>query len=204
MGALTDTYVEDTYTGVIHSDGPLPSSGVAKLYDGVGTESALSLGKTQVTIDGTLNINGGSLIDYIYPVGSLFLTVVPADPSTLWTGTTWESVAEGRFITGVGTGTDSLGVNKTFTAGNSTSDGEYGHILTVDELPSHDHSPLILQTSEDDNPDDRNDPATSVIANNVAQARKQQLNSAGTSVGLNLPHNNIPPYFAAYVWKRTS
>lgn len=56
MSSLTDLYISDSYTGLIHSGGnPLPITGVITLFDGSGQVSALSLGIAGqgATINGT-------------------------------------------------------------------------------------------------------------------------------------------------------
>lgn len=45
MSTLKDTFILNTYTGVIHSDGPLSDTGQSNLYDGVGNKSSLDVGQ---------------------------------------------------------------------------------------------------------------------------------------------------------------
>ena len=45
MNSLTDLYISDSYTGLLHSGGqPLPAGGKNPIYDGSGQASGLSLG----------------------------------------------------------------------------------------------------------------------------------------------------------------
>ena len=71
--------------------------------------------------------NGEPLLNLVYPVGSLYWSSNNTDPSTLFGGT-WQQIKD-RFILAAG---DSYTVNNT--------GGEKTHTLTIDEMPSHDHS----------------------------------------------------------------
>lgn len=75
------------------------------------------------------------IVDLIYPVGSIYISMNSANPSTLFGGT-WEAFGQGRVLIGVGTGNDgSAGLS--FAAGDTG--GEYRHKLSVSEMPSHTH-----------------------------------------------------------------
>ena len=84
-----------------------------------------------------------SIIDKVYPVGSIYMSVNSANPGTVMGGT-WEELAPGRVLVGAGT----VG-QRTFTGGDTG--GEYsnsytpsgtvgGHTLTTSEIPSHTHT----------------------------------------------------------------
>ena len=112
----------------------------------------LGVDNTQAAIDGTCTKFSSQLtnlknevktetINEMYPVGSIYITTSISTASelekTLGVGT-WESYASGKTLVGVGTGTDSNSVSKTFKV-NETG-GEYTHNLTTSEIPSHSHS----------------------------------------------------------------
>lgn len=121
------------------------------------------------------NIN----FNLIYPVGSIYMSTVNVNPATLFGGT-WEQL-EDRFLLGAGT---------TYTAGDTG--GEATHTLTVDEMPSHDHS----YTSG----------ANGI--NSGGQIPQRGFGSGTTSTlsvgsaGDGAAHNNMPPYIVVYMWKR--
>lgn len=77
MSDLTDKSISSSYSGVIHSDESLASSGLSKLYDGIGNESSLSIGRVGqgASITGTLVVTNisitGSLSASSMSVGSL-------------------------------------------------------------------------------------------------------------------------------------
>ena len=82
-------------------------------------------------------LDADGLLDLIYPVGSIYMSMNATNPETLFGGK-WEAIAQGRCLIGAGTGTDSRKESKTFAAGDTG--GEYNHQLTVGEMPSHSHS----------------------------------------------------------------
>ena len=77
------------------------------------------------------------ITNIIYPVGSIYITTNNQNPGE-YLGGEWESFGEGRTIVGAGTGTDENNVQKVFEI--EQTGGEYQHILTVDEIPSHSHT----------------------------------------------------------------
>ena len=76
------------------------------------------------------------IVDLIYPVGSIYISMNSANPSTLFGGT-WEAFGQGRVLIGAGTGNDGS-TSLSFTAGGTG--GEYKHTLSVSEMPSHTHT----------------------------------------------------------------
>ena len=80
-----------------------------------------------------------------------------------------------------------------FTVGKTG--GEKTHTLTVDELASHSHD---ISVSEGTN---------SAYDGKVKAGRHDDsfVNIAHTkSAGGNRPHNNLQPYVAVYIWRRTA
>jgi microcystin-dependent protein len=69
----------------------------------------------------------GEVLNHVYPVGSIYMSVVSTSPAELFGGT-WEQLKD-RFL---------LGAGDTYTAGDTG--GAANHTLTVDEMPSHNHS----------------------------------------------------------------
>lgn len=121
-----------------------------------------------------------------WPVGSIYMSMNATSPGTLFGGT-WERIAYGRMLIGA----DSA----SYPAGSTG--GEATHVLTVNEIPKHFH--------EMDRP-----PYTIAEWQAGGDVYAQQSSTAkwttGTSgvTGGGLPHNNMPPYLAVYMWKRTA
>lgn len=137
----------------------------------------------------------------LYPVGSVYLTVDNSNPGS-WLPGTWQKTSQGRFL--VGQGNRGEAGDPTFSAENGNR-GEYRHTLTKAEMPKHrhgftgangnvnsqSHSPFELVK---DDPEQRYDPGSSANTGN-----RGILDTGGDQ-----PHNNIPPEYGVYVWKRVS
>ena len=212
---LTNTKIKETYVGVLHSNGAvLPSTGQQDIYDGGGNKSSIKIGRAcnGVTICGPLSCssiaigNPTLLINLLYPINSIFLSTDNTNPGTRFVGTTWSQISQGRFLAGQGTGNDGT---TSYTVGLSNFNGEYRHTLTEAEMPSHTHS-LKIGTDQEQFylTNDAN------TATPTADGRFRAQGPTGTNDGRyapNLPstggggsHNNIPPGFGIYVWKRTA
>lgn len=117
-----------------------------------------------------------------YPVGAIYLSVTEVDPSALFGGT-WERIG-GRFL---------LGADSTYAAGSTG--GEATHTLTVDEMPKHNHEIDNLNASGSATP--------------FMTVQAQDKSGFGGNVqtmytGGGKAPNNMPPYLAVYMWKRTA
>lgn len=86
-----------------------------------------------------------NILDFVYPVGSIYMTMNSQNPSALFGGE-WVAWGEGRVPVGAGTGVDSNGVSKTF--GPAVTGGEYNHTLSNAEMPIHRHPGTLLTYGE--------------------------------------------------------
>lgn len=144
------------------------------------TENMLSVANAD-TIEG-YSVN--SLIDKIYPVGSIYMSVNAVSPATLFGGT-WEALKD-RFL---------LGAGSTYSAGSTG--GEAKHTLTVAEMPSHCHTMLYSGGTASD--------WGYNYSNSGGTTSAQTTASGGVGLtGGSQPHNNMPPYLSVYMWKRTA
>ena len=128
-----------------------------------------------------------SIIDIVYPVGSIYMSVNAADPSKLFSGTSWEKL-EGRFL---------LGSSSTYT--NGATGGEATHTLTAVEMPTHRHSIYYPNAGGPYGDANISYPEGSGV-NKTWQAEMCKTEIAGDGVA----HNNMPPYLVVNMWKRTS
>ncbi len=193
--SLTNTNISDTYPGVLHAKGePIPASGLQDVYDGFGNKSSLKIGRAGqgIDIDGDL---GSSFINALYPVGAVIFSADNINPGVRFSGTTWTQEAEGRFIAGVGTGND--GTNTQAVPAGNDSTGKYKHTLTEAELPAHSHDLPISDANGLDN-----DGYGQGISNNATRTPVNDIIS--DPAGSGTAHNNTPPSFGLYVWKRTA
>ena len=155
------------------------------------------------------------------PVGSIFeITGVSTNPATLLGYGTWSAFGEGVTLVGVGSHTDDRGENKTWTDGQT--EGEYQHVQTESEMPSHTHSVtgstnttgahvhnIQLSNSDaanDGNEIDSGDEPTIVGNKSTDSAGDHSHTVTGTAntTGGDNPMNNTQPTLAVYRWKRDS
>ena len=129
----------------------------------------------------------------LFPVGSVVITHTNTNPGT-YIGGTWVAYAPGRVLVGVGTGNHGT---KRLTFGTGTG-GEYAHVLSVAEMPSHNH--LVPHTGGDhtqsSNPFAVNKPLT--------YQPNTSYGTPTTNTGSGSAHNNIQPWQGAYFWRRTA
>ena len=147
-------------------------------------------------IHGTELAKKTDLLNAIYPVGSIYISTNNNSPQN-FLGGTWVRI-EGRFLLGAGSG-----------YGAGSTGGEATHTLTTGEMPGHSHTVRVYSG------------VTSGGYSYVAKAGSNYVTSTSTSVtasgasysvgnigtgenGLGQAHNNMPPYLAVYIWKRTA
>ena len=124
------------------------------------------------------------MLNLIYPVGSYYISAENKYPGNFLIGD-WEQITN-RFLIGAG---DKYQVN--------SIGGEEKHLLTIDEMPQHDHSSTYFGGYYVWGGDD------TYHGPGNGEGYRRELNKLNTGVrGGNTPHNNIPPYYAAYIWKR--
>lgn len=125
-----------------------------------------------------------TIVNTIYPVGSIYISTAAANPADLFTGTQWEAIQD-RFL---------LAASTSHPAGKM--DGEETHKLTIDEMPSHTH-----------NVDSGNGSPAAYVSGgkgDIGGTGKNISSKAILAAGGGKPHNNMPPYLAVYMWKRTA
>lgn len=143
------------------------------------------------------------IVDMIYPVGAIFMSVSNVNPST-YLGGTWVAWAAGRVPLGVGTYSDSTG---SITASESEmTGGEINHQLTASEMPTHRHynsnTNVIGYTSGTPQSYQVGAGTTGHYAPVMGSSAWQAI-AEGTAGG-NQYHNNLQPFISCYMWKRTA
>jgi hypothetical protein len=169
-----------------------------------------------------------NLFDLIYPVGAIYLSVTTTNPGTIFLGTTWVNTSEGKFLVGVGTGSDTNGVPRGFNV-EFNSGGEYQHTLTVPQMPSHNHDGIIeipahmglaarnltylrsvigVNSIPDHESAGGAHEATGISPTGVPTRSGSGSKVGGqvnlTNSGNGAAHNVTPPSFGVYVWQRTA
>lgn len=127
------------------------------------------------------------VLDTYFPVGSLYLTVGNEDPNQT-IGGTWERI-KGRCIVGVDENdTDFNTVSKT--------GGEKTHTLTVDEMPAHNHNILGAMNGASG--------SSWCVSLNSDRSINWAITNGSENKGGGQAHNNLQPYYTAYIWQRTA
>lgn len=190
---------------------PLATAGTLRVFNatGVGTDAEnaatdewvylmqefYALEATRPVYRRTLSKNGAAGWSYgawvvtptmlsVYPIGSIYLSVNSVNPGELFGGT-WERIQD-VFL---------LASGNTYDAGSTG--GEREHKLTVNEMPSHQHT---LANGNAAGPTYDWTPA----AVQLSGENGWTWNANTHPVGGGAAHNNMPPYLAVYVWKRTA
>lgn len=109
---------------------------------------------------------------------------------------TWEAFGSGRFT---------LGASKEYAVGSVG--GESKHTLTVEEMPSHKHSPNhseynnLFEVHWSNNLDTSAGDTKAVYLDYYSTGDTGAVISTSEAGG-NQPHNNMPPYEVVYRWRR--
>lgn len=131
---------------------------------------------------------GGISLEDVYPVGAIYMSAAATNPGTLFGFGTWEQI-KNVFL---------LAAGDTYAAG--ATGGEATHQLSVDEMPSHQHQMVNGNAGGYDYSSWTKSSVTLHDAGATGWAGNANTSFAGGSVA----HNNMPPYLAVYVWKRTA
>lgn len=200
-------YIVDAFT----KDGDNTNLEVDNLNVGCVTSknNKFSLDSEGNLIVKSITTESGAGLDFnaIYPVGSIYMSVAATSPSVLFGGT-WEQIKD-CFL---------LACGDTYQNGNQG--GEATHTLTEEEMPTHTH---VIGSSGGHNHNQyffefrwptSNYYGTKLVGRPVstgAQNTNEKMNTTNGAhthtpgnAGGDGAHNNMPPYLAVYVWKRTA
>lgn len=195
-------------------------TGIATTEEAIAGESdtkAMTPLKTKEAIEALVPMQ--RLIDLIYPIGSIYMSVNSTSPADLFGGT-WEAMPAGRVL--LAQGESEWGT--TYTAGSTG--GEATHQLSVGELPKVTPTGTISTSTISGHirsgaaANDRQpfaDGCFSVDGNwmdyakiggavwagkgiyfNYSHAHNVTINAFGSDQA----HNNLQPYIAVFVWRR--
>lgn len=154
-----------------------------------------------------------------WPVGSVFLAVVPTSPAALLGFGTWQQIAGGRMLVGQTSGDTDFDVAEE-TGGAKT------HTLTIPEIPAHTHvqNPHTHIQDPHSHSEQLQGGTTGANAGThvmgsaatggslrtagqstvAAIPTNQNATAVNQNAGGGLAHNNMPPYLVVYMWKRTA
>ena len=120
--------------------------------------------------------------DYIYPIGSIYISVDPTDPADLFGGT-WEQIKDTFLLT----------AGDIYDAGDTG--GEATHTLTISEIQSHTHNIRHYSSSGVN---------TAIAASVTSQKYADNATYGAFATGGDGAHNNMPPYLVVYAWQRVA
>lgn len=148
-----------------------------------------------LNIIGNISVNNQLLYDIIYPIGCLYTSYVNQNPHDLYGIGTWTRI-NGRVIVGVSES------ESEFSSAGKTG-GEKTHVLSANEMPSHGHTDSVDIKNANAEAKGYGLTSTSgfkdrVIINNSGKATHTGAAGGGAS------HNNLQPYMALYMWRRTA
>lgn len=159
------------------------------------------------------------LLDLIYPVGSIYMSISEANPTTLFGGE-WEQI-KGRFLIGTGltedNTTDFWGeLNYNLNCPVGEKGGQTKHTLTENEMPSHNHwiSAAAYDNGDGSSTGQNNSQDYGLWSDAGGYTSDDPWKNYGRYTAYaggngsgqyhrdTIAHNNIPPYYAVYMWKR--
>lgn len=155
----------------------------------IHTDNGASLGMSDniVSLDGTIYIQNKTFLDRTYPVGSIYMSVNSTSPATLFGGT-WVEI-QGRFLLG-----------RSSSYGNGSTGGAASVAISTAQMPSHGHTIRGWNIGA-------NGALPSTTPYNwIGYEQSGWYSAEGviTKTGSGSAHDNMPPYLAVYMWKRTA
>ena len=132
-------------------------------------------------------ILGLGFLNSVYPVGSIYMSVNSASPATLFGGT-WVEL-QGRFLLG-----------RSASYGNGSTGGAASVAISTAQMPSHGHTIRGWNIGANGALPD------TTPYNWVGYDRSgwYSVDSVISKTGSGSAHDNMPPYLAVYMWKRTA
>ncbi len=138
---------------------------------------------------GTLKNNEGNKIypNAYYKIGDIFITTNNENPANRFGGT-WEKLPDETFL---------MTASSNYTV--KSTGGENEHTLTIDEMPSHNHG--FEYGYGHDASASR---AQYFIGTNNKQSDAIYNQTYIKTAGGGQAHNNVPKFYAVYVWIRVA
>lgn len=93
--SLTGLDYKATYTFQIRAKDLLNTNGVYSAEKNVKATTIFDWGENDFNVNGELNINKKSILEYMYPVGYVYVSTVLKNPKDLFNFGTWERISDG-------------------------------------------------------------------------------------------------------------
>lgn len=184
----------NTTTGVaIGTSAVASGTGAVQLGTGTNTSSNTLQFRSYPLVNSSGRIVTARLLD-MFPVGSYYITESSTSPASLFGGS-WVQVIN-KFL---------YGASAQSYVGQEG--GEAAHILTVNEMPSHAHTPHGYTWITSRGGNTGNLQVTHISGRNalgIEFIQDYDQNRYTGDTGGGVAHNNLPPYRYVNIWRRTA
>jgi hypothetical protein len=208
---LADKLSSATYNIILSSGNP--ALAIYKNNVAIGQQYNTSEG-SKLQVNGKINATGlgtnlaSAIVNKIYPVGSIYMSVSSTEPSVLFGGT-WERM-KGGFLYGAVNSVSNSSITGTSTGASSGSTGgpstnvTGSTTLTIDQIPAHSHTTfkkiggVYAAGTNRGGVDTNNTQSTGTTGG--GKGHTHTLSNHTHSLN---SHTHAIPYMAVFVWKRT-
>lgn len=187
-------------------DGTVTSSNGVDIDDNVGIDIGVP-GETETALS-KARINGRSLLDFLHPVGSIYMSTSATNPTNLFGGT-WVAWGAGRVPVGFNGGDGNFNSSEK-TGGSKTINIEHNHGLSNARaaVGRADSSLATMSYTSGGNPHnvyfDREFSYYGGISGGSKHATDTSLIYGNTNNGGSTAASVLQPYITCYMWKRTA
>ena len=143
---------------------------------------------------GNVKVTMVTLRDLIFPVNSIYISYSHTSPASLFGGT-WTRLSN-RFL---------WATPSTGTIGGTG--GESSHKLTINEMPAHSHTPSVggsFYTTRGSGSSEIGGLQSGGAFGEAGSSGGASRTGYTSTVGGGAAHNNLPPWIAVSVWRRTA
>lgn len=187
-------------------DGTVTSSNGVDIDDNVGIDIGVP-GETETALS-KARINGRSLLDFLHPVGSIYMSTSATNPTNLFGGT-WVAWGAGRVPVGFSGGDGNFNSSEK-TGGSKTINIEHNHGLSNARaaVGRADSSMSTMSYTSGGNPHNVYFDREFSYWGGIAGVSKHATDTAkiygNTNDGGSTAASVLQPYITCYMWKRTA
>lgn len=182
----------------------LKITGVSNDLSNFKTETDTKFTTTKEELTSLINTTIDNTINYIYPIGSVYISLTETNPGTYLKGV-WEQFGQGRNLIGEGTGNDGNNT-MSFTAGSTGGNYEHNHTYGIKLNDYYSNvSNLNLLNSDGTWQGGVNDDRRSGYVNSACQENNKEVSSQTFKIEANTSNSiTMYPYITVYFWKRVN
>lgn len=182
----------------------LKITGVSNDLSKFKTETDTKFTTTKEELTSLINTTIDSMINSIYPIGSVYISLTETNPGTYLKGI-WEQFGQGRTLIGEGTGNDGSNT-MSFTAGSTGGNYEHNHTYGIKLNDYYSNiSNLNLRNSDGSWQEGVNDGSRNGYVNKGSQEGNNEVNSQTYKIEANTSNSKtMHPYITVYFWKRVN